>query len=74
MAVTAGPKIIKDNLVMYMDKDNTVRSWKGKPTTNRATDFNNATNIASSGLTITANSGKLPIEVLKQSSSDYQAD
>lgn len=34
MAVFAGPKIIKDNLVMYMDKDNTVRSWKGKPTTN----------------------------------------
>ena len=34
MAVTAGPKIIKDNLVMYMDKNNTVRSWKGKPTVN----------------------------------------
>ena len=34
MAVTAGPKIIKDNLVMYMDKENTVRSWKGKPTVN----------------------------------------
>lgn len=42
MAVFAGPKIIKDNLVMYMDKDNAVRSWKGKPTTNLVDpDFRN---------------------------------
>jgi len=34
MALYHNPKIVTDGLVLYYDKNNTIKSWKGAPTTN----------------------------------------
>jgi len=34
MAVTGGPDISTDNLQLYFDMENRLKSWRGKPTTN----------------------------------------
>lgn len=38
MAVFAGSNIVNDGLVFHFDLENGVKSWKGKPTTNLATN------------------------------------
>jgi len=44
MSITFGPKIRMANLSLLIDKNNSVRSWKGKPITNFTRSSNNHNN------------------------------
>ena len=44
MSITFGPKIRMANLSLLIDKNNSVRSWKGKPITNFTRSSNNHSN------------------------------
>lgn len=64
MAVFSGPEIANDGLVFHYDMGNTVKSWKGAPTTNLITNPNPTTVGGAWGVTglsaVTANAAIAP--------------